>query len=524
MSDKTKILFIGIDAADKDLITQWANEGLLPTFKSLFERAAWGITKNPIGLFVGAVWPSFWTGVSPAQHTRYCYSQLIPGTYNTKKFSVFDVEGKPFWDVFSQAGRRVAIIDVPKSFPSENLNGIQIVDWGTHDPDFVGNIYTWPHSLALEVQLKFGRDPIGDCNTVKRTAIGFQEFRDRLMTRIEKKEELSSYFLAQGEWDLFLTVFSDSHCVGHQCWNIHDSTHPKHDPEIANAVGNPIRDTYIAIDAAIGRLLKQVGEDTTVFVLASHGMGPHYDGTFLLDDILSRLENVKTPVVRQQVAKVLNSSWEQNPIIRNLLKPLRNYIWKPLRNRFWKNDKPLRQGLKEPSRAIRKCFTVPNNDTYGGIRINLVGREPNGKIQPGAEYEAFCQQLTEDLMAVVNLDTGKPLVSRVIRTADIYEGKNMDYLPDLLVEWHREAPISRVSSPKIGTIEKVFGGVRTGDHKSEGNGMVFAIGPSIHPGKIEDPISVIDFAPTLASLLEVSLPDAEGKPIAAFCQKSLVNN
>lgn len=524
MSSKTKILFIGIDAADKDLITRWANEGLLPTFKSLFEKAAWGITNNPFGLFVGAVWPSFWTGVSPAQHTRYCYSQLIPGSYDTKKFSIYDTKGEPFWNALSQAGRRVAIIDVPKSFPSENLNGIQIVDWGTHDPDFVGNLYTWPPSIALEVQVQFGRDPIGDCNTIKRTDVGFKEFRDNLVSRIEKKEELSSYFLAQGEWDLFLTVFSESHCVGHQCWSIHDPSNAKHNPAIANAVGNPIKDVYIAIDAAVGRLLKQVGEDTTVFVLASHGMGPHYDGTFLLDDILCRLENVKTPAMRQQVAKALNSSWEEIPILRNFLKPLRNYIWKPLRSRFWRNDKPLRQALREPGRSGRKCFTIPNNDTYGGIRINLAGREPDGKVQPGVEYEAFSQQLTEDLMAVVNLDTGKPLVSRVIRTADIYQGKNMDCLPDLLVEWNREAPISRVSSPKIGTIEKVFGGVRTGDHKSDGNGMVFAIGPSIQPGKIEDPISVMDFAPTIASLLEVSLPNVEGKAIAAVCGKSLVNN
>ncbi|HEY5140594.1 MAG TPA: hypothetical protein VIJ25_14960, partial [Methylococcales bacterium] len=75
MTSKTKVLFIGIDSADKDLISQWANAGLLPTFQSLFQKAAWGVTTNPVGFYVGALWPSFATGVSAARHGRYCYEQ-----------------------------------------------------------------------------------------------------------------------------------------------------------------------------------------------------------------------------------------------------------------------------------------------------------------------------------------------------------------------------------------------------------------------------------------------------------------
>ncbi|MFB2935946.1 alkaline phosphatase family protein [Aerosakkonemataceae cyanobacterium BLCC-F154] len=522
MNEKTKILFIGLDAADKDLITQWANEGLLPTFKSLFGKAAWGITNNPIGLYVGAIWPSFATAVDAAKHGCYCYSQINPGTYITTNYSVFDLKGEMFWDTLSRAGRKVAIIDLPRTPPTENVNGIQVVDWLTHDPDIIDRLYTWPRSLAPEIEAKYGKDPIGYCNRLSRNVEGYQHFRDDLISRSQTKELLSRDFLNQGEWDLFLTVFSESHCVGHQCWSLHDPTHPKSDRAIADAVGDPIKDVYIALDAAVGRLLQEVGEETTVFVLASHGMGPHYDGTFMLDDILCRLENVKTPTVGIQISKVINSSWEETPILRQVLQPLRNYIWKPLRNRFWKSDKPIRIALQEPDNSNRKCFTIPNNDTYGGIRINLVDREPNGKINPGAEYEAFCQQLTEDLLAIVNVDTGKPLVSRVIRTADFYQGKYLDHLPDLMIEWNREAPITKVYSPKIGTLEKSFPGVRTGDHKAEG--IVFAMGPSIEPGQVEDAISVMDFAPTIASLLGVTLPNVDGKPIASFTKKVLVNN
>ena len=48
-------------------------------------------------------------------------------------------------------------------------------------------------------------------------------------------------------------------------------------------MGDPVRDVYVTIDRAIGDLIESAGDGATVLVLASHGMGPHYDATFLLD-------------------------------------------------------------------------------------------------------------------------------------------------------------------------------------------------------------------------------------------------
>ncbi|MBD2463367.1 alkaline phosphatase family protein [Oscillatoria sp. FACHB-1407] len=511
MGQKAKVLMIGIDAADQRLIRLWARDGLLPTFKILLEQATWGITTNPIGFYVGAVWPSFSTGLSPVRHGRYCYTQLGPGSYKTFKTQVTDVKGEPFWKTLSDAGRRVGIVDVPKTFLTPNLNGIQIVDWGTHDPDFIGQLYTYPETLAADIENQFGRDPVGDCNTISRTVEGYRQFRDDLIHRIETKTALSKHFLNQGNWDLFLTVFSESHCVGHQCWNLHDPHHPKHQSDIVQLIGDPLLAVYQALDKAVGELVAEVDPETPVFILASHGMGPHYDGTFLLDDILCRLENIGVSAAKQQFAKALNTNLEEVAGLSWFLKPLKQLVWKPLRDRFWRSDKPFRKAMAEPDASRRKCFTVPNNDVYGAIRVNLVGREPKGQIHPGAEYDRFCEQLTHDLTEIVNLDTGKPLVKQVLRTADLYQGECLDTFPDLLIEWNREKPIQRVSSQKIGVLEKTFAGVRTGDHQP--NGMFFAINSAMPPGQLENVVSVTDFAPTIAELLNVVLPDVDGQSI-----------
>ena len=54
-----------------------------------------------------------------------------------------------------------------------------------------------------------------------------------------------------------------------------------------------------------------------------------------------------------------------------------------------------------PPRASCKSFVVPNNAAYLGIRINLVGREPDGRIEPGGELDDYCRALTQELLPYI---------------------------------------------------------------------------------------------------------------------------
>jgi predicted AlkP superfamily phosphohydrolase/phosphomutase len=498
MSHHPRILFLGLDAMDRDLILEWANVGILPTFRSLLEQGTFGPTRNPPGLFVGAIWPSFFTGVSPAQHGRYCYEQIVPGTYDIRHFRTSDLKRQPFWKALSNAGRRVAIVDVPKSPLTSHLNGIQLKDWGTHDRDAGDTFQAWPPPLAAELTARFGSDVVGDCNDIGRTTSDIEAFCRQLTARVETKTAICRHLLEQEDWDLFLAVFTESHCVGHQCWVLHDQTHPAHDRALAEVVGDPLRRVYTALDTAVAELLLKAGPDTTVFVLASHGMGPHFDATFMLDDILKRLD----PPPGEWTAEAM--AWGRRH-------------WRDLTHRFLR--RPWRR--VRPPVGHRRCFTVPNNDVYGGIRVNLVGREPRGRVRRGKEYDELFAQLREGLLELVNVHTGQPIVREVLRSTDLYRGDGVDDLPDFLVEWNRESPITCVASPRIGTISKSFSGVRNGDHKPDG--FFWAVGPGIEAGRRIDPVSVMDFAPTVAARLGIPLADVEGEPIAAVLPSSVAS-
>ena len=166
--------------------------------------------------------------------------------------------------------------------------------------------------------------------------------------------------------------------------------------------------------------------------------------------------------------------------------------------------------------GTRRCFKVPNNDTWGAIRVNLVGREPAGRVHPGAEYDRFCEQLMQDLRALVDVDGGRPLVRRIVRTEDVYPRRPDDDLPDLLVEWHHDFPVRAATSPLTGLVRGRYGGVRTGDHRPDG--FVLARGPVRAAGTVARNLRVEDLAPTIAALLGVTLDQVDGRPAAELLE------
>ena len=205
------VVFIGLDSADPALLLKWEQEGLLPSLGELRRRSLRGRVILPPGLGTGAMWVSLYSGVSPAKHGRYFGRQIEDDAYRVVPFRQDAVKQAPVWVAASQARKRVAVIDIPVAPLAEELTGIQIKDWGAHDPVFP-SVRTCPPSLAEEVTARFGSDPAGNCDRPRKN---FTEFRDRLIERVDKKAQLACHFLQQGGWDLFMAAFGDSHCVAH---------------------------------------------------------------------------------------------------------------------------------------------------------------------------------------------------------------------------------------------------------------------------------------------------------------------
>ena len=517
MPPLTKVLFLEMDAGERSLVRQWAAEGAMPNVQRLLQRGLVGPTTAPEGFFVGAIWPSLTTGMSPGGHSRHSLEQLRPGTYDF--FPVVapeQLKREPFWTALSRAGKRLAVLDMPLSAIHEGINGMQIAEWGAHDHVYGFN--TWPPALKDEVVAKFGPAPYFSCDGPK-TPEQLAAMRDRLVRAVKAKADLTCHYLKQGGWDFFSQCFTETHCVGHQCWHLHDPAAPRYDPAHVAITGDPMKDVYTAIDEAIGRILALVGDDTMVIFLCGHGMGQSYGAYYLFPQILLQLGVAKprakqedTRAAKDATDSTLSAVWRALPQgMKDMLRPIRDNL------RDWIDHDPNYErpgGPRHIDPAASQCFTIDNNHAASVVRLNLVGREPNGIIHPGAEADAFCAQLTRDLLEIRDVDRNVPAFLKVERTSDLFQGDQMHWLPDLLAVWNPAMPVgkARLSSPKLGLLEGEYKLHRSGEHRPEG--MFVAVGRDIEPRLLNRVVRVEDFAPTFAGLLGVALKNIDGQPIA----------
>ena len=120
-------------------------------------------------------------------------------------------------------------------------------------------------------------------------------------------------------------------------------------------------------------------------------------------------------------------------------------------------------------------------------------------------------RLRAGLLELEDPDSGRPIVRDVTRVSDLYDGPLVGSLPDLLVDWEREAPINGARSARIGVVRGISTGIRTGDHRA--GGMTAFRVPGVSAGRLLDPAPVVDIAPSVAALLGVGMEAIDGHPL-----------
>jgi predicted AlkP superfamily phosphohydrolase/phosphomutase len=162
----------------------------------------------------------------------------------------------------------------------------------------------------------------------------------------------------------------------------------------------------------------------------------------------------------------------------------------------------------------RSFIELAPNHATGGVRFNLKGRESAGIVEPGKLPE-LSARLENDLAAIVNAESGEKLIDTIVRTSVVHSGPYAREFPDLLLEWNKRHPIRRIRSPLFGELERRDHRARTGDHTQK-VGAFLALGGGIRHGRLDGMVRASDFAPTIATLLGLSLDARGGRPIDAI--------
>jgi hypothetical protein len=270
----------------------------------------------------------------------------------------------------------------------------------------------------------------------------------------------------------------------------------------------------------LGDVLRPIGDDVTVLVYLSHGMGPHYDGCHLLEGVLTQLDRAEQShdgspsgvpggrswrrVLRDAVVSPAVSAAERL-LPYSALATVVPAVNRASGNKVWRVSP---EYCGAGTRAAQRYFVEPNNYVLAGIRLNVAGREARGCIA-ASEVDGVVARLREDLLSVFNVGTGRRAIRDIVRSDRFYSRSPTDTLPDLFVEWDRTAPFETVWSPKTGVVHAPYVHWRTGDHRPEG--LLLASGPGI-PSRAELPrIETHDLAAGIMARLGVAPEGLDGR-------------
>ncbi|WP_096390820.1 alkaline phosphatase family protein [Halopenitus persicus] len=214
--------------------------------------------------------------------------------------------------------------------------------------------------------------------------------------------------------------------------------------------GGPDREAFLAfyerLDECIGEIRTALDRDTTLVVASDHGFAP--------------------------IDRVVNcNEW------------LERSDWLVFRDR----DHDALADIDDDARA----YSLGPGRFY----LNLEGREPRGSV-PQAEYEETRAELKRQLEELES-PAGKPVVRRVVETETAFRGDHDEIAPDLVAIPHDGFDLK---ADFLGH-EAVFEdpGPRTGMHSFDDAALLID-----EPGVTIDDADILDIAPTLLQLLDVS--------------------
>lgn len=502
-----KVLVLGLDCVDLELVQQWCDEGSLPVFEHL--RKTQGITRvsSTAEIMHVSAWPSLHTGTTPGHHGMYHAYQVRAGNQNILRTRPDFCAREPFWRYLDNAGRRCIIFDAFMDSPLADFGGSQIREYGTWT--WFGEPGSSPDGLLRQMKDELGAYP-GPEHSKVVTVPDAKWFRDVLVAAANRKGEAINWLLRSKEWDLAFATINEGHGAAHYLWHLADPDYPVFVDSIHHAA---LREVYVAIDQAIGNVISTLNDCTDIIIISCDGMGPNYSGCHLMPELLNKLALFHSTTVGPRNNG--DSSQTASKTKSGLLSQIRQAIPLEVRQSLTQRmprDLRYKLSMRWANSGIdwsrTKVFCIPNNnEAY--FRINLMGREPQGIVASGEEANKLTSYLVDEFRSMTNPETNQPAARSVIRMDQTFDGPERKHLPDLVVTWNNEARISdRIKTISAGIVQAGqsydFAPHYTGNHRP--NAFAILRGPSLATSSLASGGAITDIAPTVFDILGVDLP------------------
>jgi len=431
-----RVVFIGLDGTPYTFMQRLIAEGRAPNAARLVEQGSL-LRMDSMWPWVSSVaWSTMMTGVNPAKHNIYGFIDRDPATYKQFIPTSRNMKARTLWEVLSQAGKRVIVVNVPVTYPPRQVNGILVS--GFLSPSLDKAVYPTSYLPTLEsLGYIVDADP---WKARESKDLALQEVNNALDARIR-----TLFHLVENEvWDYLHLHVMETDRLHHFLWQQMEEGHPTYAPAFY--------DVYRRIDDMLGQLASQLDDNTTLMWMADHGFctikKEVYVNRWLMDNGWLKLRNV--PPDRKK-------------------------------------------GLNEIDPESVAYSLDP-----GRVVIRVRGREKEGRVAPGAEYEAIRDEITAAALEMCDPDSGEPIFQAVFKREELYHGPYLEQAADLILApydgYDPKGPLYKDTLTHKGD-ELV--GMHTFDD------AMFYVGGRAVP---QTRFSVLNVMPTILDLMEVPQP------------------
>jgi predicted AlkP superfamily phosphohydrolase/phosphomutase len=256
-----------------------------------------------------------------------------------------------------------------------------------------------PSGYARELVRRFGRyKTMGwaiDTWSIQSGTLSEAAFLEDVASTVEHERKVLSS-LVEEDRRLLVHYFEFPDRVAHVFWRFRDPKHPAYDAALAAKWGDAVEKSYETMDAIVGETMRALASDAALLVLSDHGFATW-----------RRSVNYDSWLVEKGYLVLKGDARRQN--LEALFS--RGAFWEAV---DWTKSRAYAMGL-------------------GDLYVNLRGREKDGVVSPGAEYDRLRDELTRGLLELTDPATGERAVSRVFKREDVYQRYDPRLIPDLIV-------------------------------------------------------------------------------------------
>ena len=290
---RRRVIVLGFDSCDPDLVDQFIREGKLPNFARMRREGAYGAMRSIQPTLSPVVWTTIATGMPPQRHGILDFVVKTPTgpVPVTSKM----VQADRVWDLLSRQGESVGVVGWLVTDPAEPVNGFMVTDRIGHlafeylygrPPESTAK--TWPRELAAEIadEVVDAKDvtlsrirPFLDITDKEYDAAFSEEFdpRNRVnnlrltLATAETMRNVGERLYTEKKPRFFACYFEAMDAISHLFMPYSPPKSPHVPADLYMKYRSAVEAAYVWHDRVLGGFMDLADADTTIFVLSDHG-------------------------------------------------------------------------------------------------------------------------------------------------------------------------------------------------------------------------------------------------------------